>query len=234
MVRFRYMLAVAAAAAGLASPAQAGSELAALYGDRILFDVMRDGRPVGTHAVSFAPRGDRLHVEAAFELSLRLLGVAYYRYRYVSRSEWEDGRLVRLTAVTDDNGARSRVTATDDGGGLRVEGPAGTLRLPAGTFPTDHWHPGVLGARHVLNTITGAPARVRIEDRGVEAVATATGTVEARRWDYTGDLRNSVWYDAQGRWVRMRFTAADGSSIDYVCRVCGVGAAPASPTRTES
>ena len=42
----------------------------------------------------------------------------------------------------------------------------------------------------------------------------------AQRYRYFGDLSVDIWYDGDGRWVKMQFTAKDGSSIEYVCRSC--------------
>ena len=29
-----------------------------------------------------------------------------------------------------------------------------------------------------------------------------------------------TWYDEEGRWVKLRCRAKDGSMIDYICRQC--------------
>ena len=44
--------------------------------------------------------------------------------------------------------------------------------------------------------------------------------IDATLYRYTGDLDTEVWYDDEGRWVRMRFKAKDGSVITYQCEVC--------------
>ena len=54
-------------------------------------------------------------------------------------------------------------------------------------------------------------------------VATERGGIPATHHAYTGDLSTEVWYDDAGRWVKMRFEAQDGSTIDYVCRRCQGG-----------
>lgn len=87
-------------------------------------------------------------------------------------------------------------------------------------FPTDHWHSGVLQSDRVLNTITGRVARVDIADMGEAQVVVNDAPESARRYVYSGDLQTEVWYDREGRWVKMRFRADDGSTIEYVCRKC--------------
>lgn len=192
----------------------------ALYGDELVFDVRRDGTPVGEHRVSFRRDGDTLHVAADFALEVRFLGFTAYRYRYGSNSTWRGDCLVSLEAVVNDDGKRSRVSAVREGDQIRIGGDRGDLVAPAGVFPTDHWHPGVLGMDRVLNTLTGGINRVRIEDRGPATLASANGTLAARHFVYTGELNTEVWYDAAGRWVGMRFAGKDGSVIEHHCRSC--------------
>jgi hypothetical protein len=194
-----------------------------LYGNEIRFDVLRDGTKVGAHVVRFARDRDALFVHSKFDLAIRMLGFTIYDYRYVSRALWRDGRLTKLEARTDDDGEESWVRAGVNGNGLEVTGPAGTFVAPVEVLPTNHWNPSVLGSDRVLNTLTGNLNRVHIVDLGDAVVETADGGRAARHFKYTGELETEVWYDARGRWVKLRFRAKDGSTIDYVCRKCGDG-----------
>lgn len=192
----------------------------ALYGDELVFDVRRDGVTVGEHKVTFRRVGDTVHVAADFAIDIRFLGFSAYRYRYLSNSAWRGDCLVSLEANVNDDGKQTRVTAVREGNQMRVEGGRGDVVGPAELFPTDHWHPGVLGTERVLNTLTGGINRVRIEDRGPATLASGNGTLAARHYAYTGELATEVWYDASGRWVGMRFAGKDGSTIEHRCRSC--------------
>jgi hypothetical protein len=191
-----------------------------LYGDEMVFSVLRDGDPIGIHRVTFDVDGDRLLVGSRFEARVKVLFITAFEYLYESQSVWRDGCLVELKAITDDNGTKSRVSARLANGQLVIEGPSGAMRGKAGMFPTDHWHSGVLQSDRVLNTITGQVARVNIADMGEGQVTVNDSPEAARRYVYSGDLQTEVWYDREGRWVKMRFRADDGSTIEYVCRKC--------------
>lgn len=191
------------------------------YGGDLRFDVLRNDRIVGTHTLGFSHQGDVTTVESRFQIAVDVAFFTAYRYRHESRSQWRNGRLVGLLARTDDHGKVSKVEATLQGELLTVDGPAGRLGAGAGIYPTEHWNPGVLASSSVLNTITGRINKVAIVPRGRESIAIGAGTIEADRFEYTGEVRAEVWYDIARRWVRMRFAASDGSTIDYVCRSCG-------------
>lgn len=194
------------------------------YGDRIYFDVHRNGKSVGYHEVSFVPSEGGLRVTAVFRLEVDFLVFKAYHFYYRSQSLWKDGCLVELSAEIDDDGRKTSVEVKRDGDILRIEGPTGEATAEFGLFPTDHWHPGVLRTSKVLNTIKGRVDNVTIVNEGKMAVPTGSGERMSRHYRYTGDLQNEVWYDFQDRWVKMRFTAKDDSTIDYICRSCGQGA----------
>lgn len=193
-----------------------------LYGERLMFTVNRNGTPVGVHEITFDPTGDGFRASTLFTVTIEILSVPVYRYVYRSTEDWQSGCLQALRAETNDDGDLVTVTASADNGSLRIEGPRGSDSAPLGTLATTHWNAAVLDVDAVINTLTGRVNRVRIEDRG-EAVVVANGrSIPARHYVYTGDLSTEVWYDDRGRWVKMRFEASDGSTIDVLCRSCGL------------
>jgi hypothetical protein len=191
-----------------------------LYGETMRFQVLRNGAPVGSHVVNFRKNGSDLIVETRFDVNVEVLYIPVYRYEYRAVDTWRSGCLVAMQAWVNDDGARHRVDAVSDGQRIMVKGPDGEQALPPDIFPTHHWNAGVLGSDKVLNTITGRVAHVRILDQGLEMIGISGHRRPARRFAYTGDLRTEVWYDDQSRWVKMRFTGTDGSTIEYVCERC--------------
>lgn len=224
---------VSAASPAMASTADAaaacGSEAVdpfALYGDEIRFEVLRNGTPVGGHTVSFGRQGERITTTTRFEVAVDVLFFTAYRYVYASDATWNGSCLLELKATTDDNGDRTAVSVKREGPRLVVSGPEGMTSTGLATLPTEHWIYGAVGRDAVINTITGRVNAVEVEPAGAEAVRTADGrAISARRYVYAGELQNEVWYDAEGRWVKMRFPAKDGSTIEYVCVTCGTGPA---------
>jgi len=191
-----------------------------LYGNQLVFRVLRDGDEVGFHRVVFRSTEDSLIADSEFSLEVKVFLFTAYQYRYTSTDVWRHGCLDSVHATVDENGSQTFVRADAEARRLIIFGPSGMRKADAGIFPTNHWHAGVIGAERVLNTITGKVDDVRIVDDGVDWVMVNGKSSPARRYHYTGDLRNTVWYDDDGRWVKMRFTAEDGSTIEYVCAQC--------------
>ena len=89
--------------------------------------------------------------------------------------------------------------------------------FPDAILPTSNWNSMQVKQSVLLNTQYGTRSHVKIVPIGLEAVRTASGhTVEAMRYQYTGDLRMDQWFDDRGRWVKASFNAFEGSTIEYV------------------
>lgn len=194
-----------------------------LYGPEMHFKVYRDGTRVGDHSVRFERNGEDLKVASTFDVAVKLFFITAYEFSYKSSAVWRDGTLYTLEAETNDDGDLHPLMVRRNGDALSIDGYEGELTAAYDVFPTNHWNSDIV--RHnpsvVLNTLTGGLNDIELVKRDRELVETGTGMRMATRYDYTGGLENSVWYDDDGRWVRMRFEAEDGSIIEHVCTLCG-------------
>nr|WP_281017788.1 MULTISPECIES: DUF6134 family protein [unclassified Minwuia] len=192
-----------------------------MYGSDIRFSVWRKDRQIGTHTVQFRRDGDLVDVQIDFRARVKFLGITAYRFEYGSSSVWDGAALQSLDASVNDDGTQAEVSARRFGGEVVVDGSGGLRRVEGALFPSNHWHPGIIGQTRVLNTLTGHLASVSINAKGQERVETAHGYVMADRYLYTGDLHDvDVWYDAAGRWVKLRFLTKGGERIEYRCEKC--------------
>lgn len=192
-----------------------------LYGQEMVFRVIRSGSEIGTHTVTFAEADGALFVHSLFDIVVRLLGLPIYRYKYQSDETWRDGRLAALAATVNDNGTETKVEARKKDDALVVDGPEAkdeVVKLPV--LPSTHWDDEVIGASHVLNTLNGKLDAVKLVPLGSDSVEVAGAPHAATHYRYTGDITAESWYDAEGHWVKLRFPGKDGTLIDYVCLKC--------------
>jgi len=192
-----------------------------LYGETIRFDVVRDGKVVGEHETRFSKIDDELIVTSRMSLEIFVLIFPVYAFNYQSVETWKNNRLYDLKVRVLDGNEEVKVTATARGDKLSINGPEGEAAVKDTILSINHWNSSVIQDDKVLNTLTGRINRVTIERGNAETLPLPNGFVEAVRYDYDGDLRDtSVWYDQQGRWVKLQFKARDGSTIDYLCKTC--------------
>jgi len=203
------------------------------YPPVVTFAIYRNGENVGRHVITFEKKGDSQVVTIDTDITVRTLGVVAYRYAHHANEVWVGDQLQSLQAKTDDNGRKYTVSAQRVGANLKVEhttsGPVATAAydgfqvpdisremLPGATLPTSQWNFRQVKQTTLLNTQFGTPARVTVTPAGRETVRTSTRSVEATRYNYTGDLHGNQWFDDHGRWVRGAFVAFDGSIVEYI------------------
>ncbi|OLF78005.1 hypothetical protein AWH62_04905 [Maricaulis sp. W15] len=172
----------------------------------VVFDVYRNGSLFGEHAVRFAQLpGGELRVDIDVELRVGFGPVTVFHYQHESEEVWVDGALQSLQASTLKAGDREYfMLRRRPDGHVDIDGD-----IVEALHPSSHWSGYTPGVPAVLNTETGEPMAVEIEDLGVGTVATADGAIEARHLRMTGTVAVDLWYDAAGRWVGCAFTIGD-------------------------
>jgi hypothetical protein len=211
---------VSAFATTCSSASDLGDFVIATYGDRIEFDVHRNGKTIGEHITTFDVGTDGMRVDSKMQLGITVFYIPVYRFTYESRSHWCGERLRELDAEVSDNGEISKTAVAMAGDALKIERNGIVVEGPADLIPTDHWNPRVLARSAVLNTITGRLNAVTIERCSAGSDLIESAAPRGQCYEYAGDLQTRVWYDPAGRWVGLEFKATDGSAISYVCRAC--------------
>ncbi len=185
------------------------------------YDILRNGKPVGTHRLEIARRGELTQVRVESKIDVEVLGIRIYRLRYQADETWDALGLLQLDVTADKGGKQLRLSGRRDGRLFTWTTNDGSRRdaaLPL--YPTNHWNAGVLEQEQVLNTLTGVVNQIEIAKLGEERLRLPSASVMADRFRYGGGLRLESFYDRSGRWLGMRFAADDGSTIEYLCRDC--------------
>ncbi len=186
------------------------------YDGKLAFDVVRGGKTIGRHEITFREIGDETHVDIDIALAVKIGFLTVFRYQHRNREVWRGGQLVSVSTDTDDNGKAFEVRAKSQADGLYTKTLADEQVLPSSAIPTSYWNPAIIENRQWLDTQRGIMLDVEVQQTGLEPVALADGrSVEAERYEVTGDLNITVWYTPQGEWVKLAFPAR-GADIEYV------------------
>ena len=211
----------AAALAGNSTTAEAATAKPAVQTQ--IYDIFRNGDPVGTHEVRKESADDTTKVRIVSNIALQFLGFTVYRLEYASEEVWDKRGLKRLAVWVDNNGKKSDFDGMRDEQAFKWNAGERKLRHVLPVYPTNHWNDDVLSQHRVLNTLTGDLDDVNITKLGREILRLPNATVAATRYRYEGELELDSWYDDRGAWVGMRFQGDDGSTIEYLCRNCHSG-----------
>jgi hypothetical protein len=182
-------------------------------GDAIGFKVLRNGSPIGEHHLAFSRSGDALDVSINVALLVKFAGITLFRYALQASETWSGGVFQSLESVIDDNGTRLEVQAQKTAAGYLVNGinhsnPADSYpqyTAPANTLPLTYWNKKMLDGT-ILNIQTAHSYPAVVNSPGWNNLPTAEGgVILAQRFDVTGKLNLSVWYDQNNQWSGLEF-----------------------------
>jgi len=215
----RTLLATALLLLGLAAaaPASAGAQAVP---QTLEFDIARAGDIVGHHRISFRPEGDKLVVHSDLKIEVEALTFTLYRYQQTREEVWRDGKLIALAATADDDGTPHDIkgTAAPDGA-LRMSSGREQWTLPPESVPASYWNESMVTEKGPLvDSLTGRITPQRVVRIGQETVRAGGRDVVATHYRLEGKRARDVWYDAEGRWVKMRAVGRDGSVAEWVLK----------------
>lgn len=178
-----------------------------------LFDISRNGNLVGSQRYSFSRHEGRFLVRSDIEIQLSRGSSVLYRYRHNAEESWQAGRLQTYVSDTDDDGARYLVRAERVEGIFEGRVNGRSFTVSGFVIPASFWHRDTPSSRVLWDGGDGMVKVVRGLDRGPELIEVRGETVEARRFELSGQIQRVLWYDAHCALVRMSFLARDGSEF---------------------
>ncbi len=186
-------------------------------GDKLEFDVMRDGGEFGTHIVKFTRDGDALTVKTDVVLKVTFGPITFFDYSHDVTERYAGDKLVWVNSRTKQDGKWKTLTVEPTEGGLDVKGAKFKGVLKGVVIPSTHWNRDEMKQPTMFSTETGEMLPMKVKDRGMESVKVGTQTIQAQRFDVDSEIDASFWYDAEGRWVKTYFET-QGSKIEYRLR----------------
>ncbi len=179
------------------------------------FKIFRNGSPIGEQHMKFTQTGDELRVDIDADMVVTLAGIPVFHYQVNAVERWSGGQFTRLDSKVNHNGTMLSVQATQIPGGFAVESTkAGDYQYTGSPplLPMTYWNKAMLQAM-ILNVETGRHYPAIVNSPGWYKLPTADGgTIVAQRFDVTGKLHLTVWYDQYDQWSGLEFHV-DGDEV---------------------
>ena len=179
------------------------------------FKILRNGSPIGEQHMKFTQTGDDLRVDIGAEMLVTLAGIPVFHYQVSAVERWSAGQFTQLHSKVNHNGTYLTVQANQIPGGFAVESTkAGDYQYTSSPpmLPMTYWNKAMLQAM-ILNIETGRHYPAFVNSPGWYKLPTADGgTIVARRFDVTGKLHLSLWYDQYNQWSGLEFHV-DGDEV---------------------
>ena len=182
-----------------------------------LFDVSRKGERIGTHAIRFSTDGGTLRVDSRLELTVKMAFITVYRYEQIGQDDWQDGKLVKTSIRTNDDGKDTLVVAQEQAGKLIVEGPTGTYQTSLGSM-TDlsFWNEAITQGPPLIDSQNGELIRIAVKPDATETLIVRGRDVAARRYTMaaTKGRSGTVWYGDAGNLLKA-IVLTRGETLSY-------------------
>jgi hypothetical protein len=223
-VTFWFLAILAAAIAGIA-PVMA--ERATPRDGTLTYTLLRNGDAIGSASYRFKHDSRGLTVDIRARAAVKFAVFTLHRYEYDSTEVWQDGRLVTLRAHTRKDENFQLVMLRNEGAEFTVQVNGKAHKVDAGVQPATMWNEKVVEEHTLLNPQDGTAMPVTARLIGEETVQLPGGALHARHYELTatgptagadGLWSREVWYDAEGRLIKLSYSEADSSKIEYVLR----------------
>jgi len=219
----RRLFLLSAGATALAGPAF-GDNLPVPPSGQIGFKVLRNGTPIGEHHLNFTRSGDDLAVDIAVALDVYIAGIRFFHYTLAATERWSGGVFQSLESKINHNGTMLEVQAHKVAGGYDVQGinhsdPSKNYpeyTAPPNTMPLTYWNKAMLNG-NILNIETAHSYPAVVNSPGWDELPTAEGgTLLAQRFDVSGKLHLTVWYDRNNQWSGLEFHVSGDETYEKI------------------
>src|SRR4051812_16450060 len=179
-----------------------------------VFEVTRDGKPIGTQTVTLKQDGDVLTITTESAIAVKVLGIVVYRLHQVLTDTYRGARLVGVAAETKDpDGLRiGKVTRAGDHWTGKLGKQRRDFECDCGSSSTMSLLANLKGSK-MIEASQVKLRSVTIADKGMEMLDLPEGQVETRHFAVTGEIEREVWYDRGGNLVAAQQLGSDGSMI---------------------
>ena len=188
---------------------------AAPMAETLRFAVMREGQQIGTNTIELRRNGSETTVQMMTQVQVKIAFVTVYRFEQTETERWVGGKLMALSAVTNDNGTRHRVKATRTNDRLTIEADGKTTEVAGNTIPASLWNPLLLEKTVAFNPQDGTMMPIAVTDRGVDQLVVQGRAKRTRHYVINSTFPQDVWYDDARQLVKVELKVSDGSTIRY-------------------
>jgi len=192
------------------------SDAAALYSASTTYSIFRKGKKIGKHSLGISKLDNRIEVSVDSKITVRVLKIPVFNFRYVSKEIWENDRLIAVdsTTTTGKDVETASLNNNNNQSLLMYNNTQSTADLIQ--YATNHWNISAVEQTRLFNTIKGVKSDVSVDFVGKETLNIGGTAVETKHYAYTGDITAQSWYDKNNRWVKLAFLGSDGNQITYL------------------
>jgi len=146
------------------------TQAAAIYPTETTYSIFRKGKNIGKHKLNVTQTGNRIDVSVDSKITVRVLKIPVFKFRYLSSEQWEDNKLVSVESTTTTDKKVETATLKNSGNGSEISynGKSSTTELVP--YATNHWNISAVTQSSLFNTVKGVKSDVTVTNAGKESL----------------------------------------------------------------
>lgn len=166
--------------------------------------ILLDGKKIG-HVHYTVKHNDQGELEELrTKASLSMLGVKLYDFSQELQEQWSSGELQSMSGHTNNDGKPYTVSLKRTTAEYEADLNDKPVTLPHEAFPISLWHYAI--SEHSLLFDLSDLTLMKVAITGTKDTVDWDGkTIEAERFDFTGDWEGSVWFNADKDFVKAQY-----------------------------
>ena len=183
--------------------------------NRIEFDIYRNNKHIGKHIFSFKKSNDELIVESKINFKIKKLGVVLYKYNVEGTEVYKDGKLIKFSSKTNQNGKEKYVNIKLKEGEFIIDGSSYKGKAPTSYLLGTWWNHSIVEAPAQISAVSGTLIKQNVKFLGKETIIFENKSFETLHFNFSSSdkklgkdkkLNTDVWYDEKTlNWVKASF-----------------------------
>lgn len=136
--------------------------------------------------------------------SMSILGINLYSFSQDLNEQWAAGELQSMDGHTNDDGKKFEVSLKREPDAYGAVLNDKSVTLPHNAFPNSVWHYQITEQSLLFDLIDLKLMNVEVA-KSQESVKIDKKSVDAERFDFTGDWKATLWFDRNQQLLRLKY-----------------------------
>jgi len=182
---------------------------------RIEFNILRNDKYIGKHIFSFKKENNQTSVYSEINFEIKKFGIVLYKYHVRGTEYYKDGKLIKFSSKTNQNGKEKYVNIRLKGDDLIIDGSSFKGNVSANYSLGTWWNHSIIKAEAQISAVSGRIIKQKVTFLGKENLNIDGKTYNTLHFNFSSSdqkldkgkkLNTDVWYDENTlNWVKATF-----------------------------
>ena len=183
--------------------------------NRIEFDIYRNDTHIGKHIFSFRKVDGLLKVDSEINFEIKKLGITFYTYHVKGTEVYKDGKLIKFSSKTNQNGKNKYVNLKLENGDFIIDGSSYQGKAPINYLIGTWWNHEIVKSPAQISAVSGRIIMQKVTFIGKENINSGGKNYDTLHFNFSSTdkklskdkkLNTDVWYDEKSlNWVKASF-----------------------------